>query len=66
MSKYITNLVSKPGAIDSIIEFSVLSNPAGTHNLFCLGLCGRYLLEKINMDWVISYLSFQYLCINNE
>ena len=46
MSKYITNLVSKPGAIDSIIEFSVLSNPAGTHNLFCLGLCGRYLLKK--------------------
>ena len=37
---------SQRGAPDSVADTSVLSNPADTQNVFCLGLCGSDVCPK--------------------
>ena len=38
--------VSRRRAFDSLIDSSMLSNPADAHNVSCLGLCGRDICPK--------------------
>ena len=41
------NLIgSRRGASDSVTDSSVLSNPADSQNVSCLGLCGRDICPK--------------------
>ena len=60
------NNASRSGASDSVTDFAVLSNPADTQNISCLMcLClSRCVPRKVmlNMDWVFSTLSCQYIC----
>ena len=37
---------SRRGASYSVIDYSVLSNPADAQNVLCLGLCGRDICPK--------------------
>ena len=53
----INNLWS--GVSDSIIDPSVLSNPADAHNVSCLEFVVEMFIHKalLNMGWVLSTLS---------
>ena len=40
LSQFLSQTLSQRGASDSIANFSALSNPADSQNVFRLGLCG--------------------------
>ena len=41
LNAHFAHFASQCVAYDSITDISMLSNPAGTQNISCLGLCGR-------------------------
>ena len=51
------------GTSDSVADFSVYLNPADAHNVSCLGhwdICPK---TNLDMGWLLSTVSCQYLYI---